>query len=210
VFENNKKRVKSTLDQMLSQLPEKILLDIRKGELDLLYSIKYHLSAKGVLDRPTSYLNVEYGIIPTQTLYDEKKKSRVPELYEHILLRAAQINPAAAETFSFNLLLENSSLPNREELDVLLKHGTTFSKSLLVDRNYELSKITPVIDFIYENFSKTAQRKHLSDMSDEVLAIYAALPIVALLSSIPVEKKSTRKIQKQAILMPNTGKILEA
>lgn len=72
-------------------------------------------------------------------------------------------------------------LPDREEINVLLKHRTHGSRTLDISRvNYNPDEVKSVLDFLYGNFNGSAEIELLPDISADALESASTDPVVAL------------------------------
>jgi len=173
---------KSPLEEAIIKLNPSVLRDIKNGKEDCLNFIRQATKAIKLRDgaTPSQYLYVKYGLIPHE-LKIENRDTENSRFYSNLLTYLLkQSRGILGESFKMSLLTNEWVLPERSDLEVLLKHMTNSSKTFEIDRyKYNIEEVRSILDAVYSGLNKDGILK-LEDISREFLEDYAEQPVIAL------------------------------
>ncbi|MEW5896625.1 MAG: hypothetical protein AB1668_02965 [Nanoarchaeota archaeon] len=190
---------KSLLEIAIMKLPEQIRQHLRTAEKDCMTFVRRHtLAEKASPEDAPRYLQTRYGFIPAKFLEQDettwKKDGSIwfNAVLSHELLRKNGLG----ERWSMNLLLSDEGLPNRPELEILLKHGTHGSRTLDINRTrYNIESVREVVDALYRAFPTPEQLSQLRDTSAGALEEMSMQPVMAL-HQLVKEQKANEQAQR--------------
>lgn len=179
---------KSTLEVAIMKLPIEIQQQLRTADKDYMTFVRNHTPAENKSPEDSlHYLQVRYGLLPATVLEQNETEWRkagqdwFDQAFSHEPFRMARLG----EKWKLELLLSyvgsNVELPNRSELEILLKHRTHGSRTLDINRTrYDVEAVRKVIDLLYQALPTPAQFSQLRDVSFEVLEEQSMHPVAAL------------------------------
>lgn len=176
---------KSLLEKAVIALPDVVRRHIRTGDENCIEFIRGHTMARSLEDgeTPREYLFVRYGLVPINVIDNNREAGNIKDAswYETALLNDELREMGLGEKFNVRILLQDYTLPAREEMEMLLRHGVHGSRTLEVSRtSYPLDRMNEVMDFLYHNFSTPEKIDRLNDISTKVLEELAFQPVMAL------------------------------
>lgn len=182
VLNNKDAKDKSNLEGYLGKLPYNLVKGISLGERDYIDFIRINTVARSIsgYDIPNKYLFIRYGLIARDYIEQNKGNIKSPEWYLSTILDDDSI-VGMGERLQISLLLNENTLPRKDEIKVLLKHGVHSSKILeLSVVNYNSKEVGNVVDAVYSGLLQRKNIDLLMDISDRVLEDLALRPIVEL------------------------------
>jgi hypothetical protein len=178
--EGTVRKDKSGLEKVIVALPDKIIRDIKSGDEECIRFLRGHTSAPNV-EHPGQYLHIKYGILPADMVQVNQERGTIQEAawynaaLEHDELKENKLG----KMWTVQLLLPEGNLPEKADIDVMLRHRVHGSKTLEISRvRYDAKHVKGVIDAIYSGLNTTEKISQLEDVSEETLEQLAAQPII--------------------------------
>lgn len=195
---------KNILESALIALPPTARRHIRTGFDDCIRFVRQNTPAPYIEEGelPDKFIYVGYGLIPLETIKANEERGNVEKAgwYRAALSHEPLIRAGMGERWNMKLLLtQNDELPNRAELDILLKHGAHESRTLSINRtNYPIEQVRNVANAIYEGLFPPQEIANLRDASKERLERLTLQPVIALhkLAREEVIEEALRKKQQ--------------
>lgn len=177
------------IDQLLRKLPDKLQDSIKNGNPNWIRFIRAETPAPQKEEgRPNpKYLFVRYGILPVDIIENNQEKGNIEsaEWYSAAFADYKLQRTGFGPKLTIKLLLEGDVLPQREDIDFLLKHRTHGSQTMEIDREcYDVEMASEVIDFVYAEFHTSQEIVEVEDISGKVLEQHAIIPIMAIHKSL--------------------------
>lgn len=171
---------KSDLERMLNHLPPTVLQDIVAGNQEIVYAIKSLSDA--LPDKcPTPvgpYLEVVSGMMPRQPAEQITNTGLSAHYaYRRALKDEKLLKRGFGKKWEFQIFLPGGKLPAKEELYVLMRHGTTRSITLGSPQTYDFRKASKIMDALYATLTKPKQLAQVPDFSAHFTESYATKPI---------------------------------
>lgn len=165
------------LEGHLLQLPEEVFDRVLFGlEDDFLRSqISPDLSAK----LPESYVEIRFGYLPSADhLY-------VPDVqFEYALSAPQLLQNGYGQRWKAEMLIKNNTLIPLQELQILLRHGTTTSDTLMINGSCTKPQVYDVFGLLYQQFILYHNVSELRNISDTVALAFGLAPTQALLRRV--------------------------
>ena len=175
---------RSALERAIINLPEKIRRDISEGDEECLKFIRVNTDAPALKEGelPRGYVNIKYGVLPTNLVDENKVKGNVSSSRWFLAaLNDDDVREAGfGIKFNINILLNGGRLPDKDEIDILMKHGVYSSRTFDVNRPYPLDRMQEIIDAVYQGMPRAEDIEQLRDASEGVLEESSLSPIIAL------------------------------
>ena len=204
------KSKKSPLEDMIAQLPEKVRMDIRSEDENIIRFIKGNTSAPKLREGelPNRYLQVLYGSLPTQLVRTNQDKGFIkdPEWY-HDALSDNRINDMGfGEELTMKLLLEKDVLPVRKTINFLVKCETSMSRVLRINRiRYDQRKVADILKAVYSGITRPEDISQLNNFSDKLLEQMSMEPIIGLYQMIKIALQQQPQINPIEISLKTMG-----
>jgi len=155
VIQLNAKNEILELEEMLEDVPEKVLVSFLAGNVCVQVND---------LKKPGSYLDLSLGVLPRNKNFRGQKECR-EMLFEFDLK-----GRGFGECWHIDLHLPDGNLPLKRDMDLLLKHRVCQSATLCVSNfNYPKRQVTGILDLVYKGLSSAEKIRELPDISDEIL-----------------------------------------
>ncbi len=150
---------KSLLEKVIQDLPEEIKTDLRTGDEPCIKFVRRHTPAPVLEDgeSPDQYLHIRYGLLPAELITENQEGGAITDAgwYDTALSHDSLREMGLGERWHMEIWLYNGALPEKAEMDTLLKHGTYGSKTLDISRiHYNPEEVREVIEAIYTGLSK--------------------------------------------------------
>jgi len=186
---------KTELEVAIMALPDPMRRQIVSEEKDILGFVRLNTPAPAIKDgqSPNQYLFVKYGLIPESIISESERHGSMkdPRWYNTAFDDEKLRRQGLGQRWQMKVLLSNGNLPERADIDVLLKHGTHSSKTLDISRmNYDPKEVCEVTDAVYAGLSTPEQREELADVSEMVLEELTMQPALALHNYLQEQRAS--------------------
>ncbi len=171
---------------LISRFPAQVQVDFRTKNEGLMQFLRDHTAAPrlGEDQERATYLSVDYGVLPRQIIDDNVGSFQDLAGYEKSLIHPQIRGVGLGRKWKADLLYNKEGLPNRSELEVLLKHGVhesrTFSMSVT---SYNLDDVKKVLDAVYEGVPRD-KIDSVTDVSDQKVAALAERPLLTLAQAL--------------------------
>lgn len=167
------KKGRTLAEALLINLPDQIVSDIKTQKEQC---VEFITNATQMAQQG-KYVNVTYGTIPlglaSSSIY-------TIEQYQNALSNPQLQMLNFGGELSIQIQLENDKLPDKKEVDTLLKHCTYGSKTLQVrPSQYDQTKTAGLVATLYEGLDG-AKINELRDISEQALDDVASIPLKAL------------------------------
>ena len=128
------------------------------------------------------FLNILYGEIPSKVINNNRKLGKITNSswYDAAFKNEELLRGGHGLKFFMNLKLQNKNLPDKKEMDTLLKYGVHSSDILNIKGDYSTEDVKEIIGFLYNNFSSDRKILSLRDVSEEYIHEAASIPIVKI------------------------------
>ena len=173
----------SAIDRLLRNLPSKMLDDIRTGNGKLTDFIRKNIPVPAKKDGEPrdGYLTITYGLLPVSLIEDNVEKANTAKWYQAAFADDEIQEAGFGKVLTIKLLLREASLPEKRDIDFLLRHSTHGSRTIEISRQqYDPELAAELMDFVYGEFSDHKVLSQVEDASEQALNEAALLPIVAL------------------------------
>jgi len=175
----------SPLEAVMRKLPDEIIQEIAGGNGDCITFIKKNTRAVRLNEgeRPDSYIDVYYGIIPSEIIASDGK-SEIER--DYMWFRSMIENPSLLEmgmgnVFNFEMRYSFGGIAiNRKDLEALLVHRTSRSRSFKFFGDYSHPAVREVVDLVYNDYKSAVNVASLNDHSQRMLDIAAFDSVKAL------------------------------
>ncbi len=173
---------RSALEQLILHLPRKIRNDIISCDNDCIGFLRKNTPALPlILGEPLKYMDVRYGVLPTEVIEASSEHIKGPEWYHRVFSEERLQEAGVGERFTMRFDVTNGSLPQRAEMDILLRHGVRRSRTFTIDHSlYNPGRLSELLDALYQSFPSSESILELEDLSDLKLEEAAVRPVVAL------------------------------
>lgn len=179
---------KRPLESVLESLPATVISDIATGDADCIGFIRKNTAVMPESVQPKlSYAHISFGYLPEEFIEMNRQGG---EINNYKWFVAAMVDPGVKEAGSgkrwhFKLLTQEGNLPDRAELDVLLKHLTHGSRTFDISRiHYDPVEVADVIDSLYSAVNTSEKLSLLEDLSANVIEEAALNPVLALRENV--------------------------
>ncbi|HLD79657.1 MAG: hypothetical protein A2822_00805 [Candidatus Staskawiczbacteria bacterium RIFCSPHIGHO2_01_FULL_41_41] len=190
---------KSIVEEAIEGLPSQVQADLRSGDQGLYGFIKKHTPAYPLKEgeAQAQYLTFDYGILPTEVIETNQNAGKIESAtwyrgaFVHDQLRAAGLG------LQWQIkLLYAGGLPSKEEMDVLLKHGTTDSTTFTISRKpYDVDEVRTILGTIHATLDNTDNFAELRDGSTEALQAVGLVPIMKLHETLERQMRAQQEAQ---------------
>jgi len=121
-----------------------------------------------------NYIDIMRGFLPSNTLDCSAKKNF--DFYAGLLSNYTAIDPDSTNQFNASLLLKNSVLPDKREMDILIKHKTFRSETFnIVGHTKFPEDMQTLIDVVYGALKSPVHISGLKDLTDRVTLSLAVM-----------------------------------
>ena len=188
----------SNLEDELIKLPRKALGLLYSDDDSILDFLRANTFARvinpGEIQR--KFIMVRYGYLPYSLIEENRANLRNYKEYEHYLLDDKLVKPPMGGKWRFNLLIKDGDvLPDKREIEILLKHGAPVSRIINFDvREYNTEEVTEVVKSVYSGLDSGSNIGSLTDISEKVLLDGAVISVKALNDMIEEERGSSDDI----------------
>ncbi len=199
---------KSLLEQLIMNLPDEIIRAIVRGDEDYMKFVRSHTMAPAIEEgeSPPSYVYVRYGMVPAHVIADNEKTAdgkpgpaKEPEWYDAVLSHSKLRENGFGELWNVRLLLNNGVLPDRAEMEILLKHGTYSSRTFDVSRvHYNENEMRTILDLAYDILPNASQIAELPDISEARLEELTMQPVIKLHEQVKGQIDEVKRAQAEA------------
>lgn len=187
---------KNLLEEMIMTLPNEVRGHLKSGYKNCMEFVRNHTLAPAV-QVGDQYIFVRFGMLTEELHRANKEAGQIigAAWYDAALSDKELRDHGLGERWNMKILLADGKLPDRNEMNILLKHGVHGSATLEISRvKYPHDQVREVIDFVYDNFSTTEYIAQLPDISDVILDEHALRPVLALI------EYSKEQVQKQNLM----------
>ncbi|MDO8556816.1 MAG: hypothetical protein Q7R96_06630 [Nanoarchaeota archaeon] len=171
---------KTPLEQLLTDLNPVVRAHFRAGK-EALKSFVY--SKTSAPDEPTEnrqYLHVTAGVL-TQDLLDQAIEKRM-DLKKVLVAPQVRIAGQGLE-WSLTLTVDGNTLPDEQEVQTLLRHGVSASRTLQVSPGtYRIDEVAAVLRSVYEVCKDSEALQQFKDVRTKVLEELALQPVIELIN----------------------------
>ncbi|GEM_PF-4119694 len=185
----------SGLEKAVLDLPEQVHRDLRVGNKELLGFICKNTSALPDGAGALQYVQIQSGLLPPEVIPQIEKEGRSG--YESALSHPQIKNMGLGLQWGGKVLLSDGVLPDYIEMDVLLKHVVSTSRTLSVEGKVSATEVTALVQGLYEVEKQDPLFSTLKDISNEMREMYALEPVVALLQMVR-QSEMTAALRQQA------------
>jgi hypothetical protein len=190
---------KSGLEKAIMALPDKVVRDIKSGDEECIRFLRGHTQAPNV-ENPGQYLHIKYGILTVDMVKANQERGTIQEpAWYNIALEHDELQEnGLGKLWTVQLLLSEGNLPEKSDIDIMLKHRVHGSKTLEISRvQYDIKQVQGVIDAVYSGLNTPKQIAQLEDVSEKFLEQLAAQPIAELHKMIMINT-AAQKARGQA------------
>ncbi len=167
------KKGETPLEQLITSLPSGVVADLRHGDSEIEKFIRNHTPAQRYEDgKKPQYVHISYGVLTKELIEAQQSQGFIKdsEWYVAALLHPEIQKMNLGQKWNLKLLLENGRLPERTDIDILLRHGVHGSRTLDINRTkYNVEEIKEVIDALCTTFSTPEQILQLPDVTSKVI-----------------------------------------
>lgn len=157
-----------------------------------------------ISDGNTYFLDVKTGIVPAFPVPSELKSSRLYEAY--IMNRSSGKNGVMGRKHIITLSSDSWQLPKKKDVDNLVRHGTSRSRTLKTfDEKYDQKEVQGIIDTIYSGLPTSRQVMELTDVSDIATEEIAIKAITSVVEKVQMDKMEDDAVTRIANLISGVG-----
>lgn len=175
---------KSELERAILEFPKQIRGHIINGDEDCMTFVRANTSAYVLKsgESPRKYLYVRYGLIPDSIIRESVEHGSMNETdwYDAVFRYEPLIKKGLGGKWRMRVTLKDGGLPDKRDMDVLVRHRTDSSDMLEISiARYDIKQVSAVLDAIYIGLSKPEEIDRLVDVSDAALEESTMEPVVA-------------------------------
>lgn len=184
---------KTPLDALIMRLPLEQRMHLRTKNPELMRFIRQNTPALPIqsVEELPSYVSVSYGILSTGFIAQNNAEINVAGWYSAILQHPDIRKVGHGEQWRMRLLLQEGTLPPKQEVDFLIKYGSSVADSFEVSRpRYDKERMQEVVDALYGGLAIPGALADLPDVSTEVVTEAAIPPLIALHEYVKQQRRS--------------------
>ena len=168
---------KTQLEQMLINLPQPKRAHLINGDKNYLDFVRQNTTAVDIKDGESisNYTIVSHGLVPSDLISKNKENLNDSNLYDLLISDPRLMNTGFGLNWKITLQLCRGILPDRNDVEFLMKHGTEISKTLAMYGNLPYpEEAKKVLDCIYKGLDSKEKIAKIKDVSNMLLE-YRAL-----------------------------------
>jgi len=168
---------RTPLEGILLKLPQPVLGHVAMGRPDCTQFLREHIGDGARRQTPQQYVTIGYGTLPESGFIPGQNEAH----YFGELARETKKGQGYGRAWDVELLIENGLLPAYDDVQLMLKHQTTRSRTLVVTPDqYDVSQVSDAFKVVHAGLVTPETLSHLPDASEEIREIFALGPVVAL------------------------------
>jgi len=176
---------KNSLEALIIALPNRMKDGIVEENFEFRECLeKAYFSPTGIPKTKSNdlFLNVLYGEIPSKVINNNRNLGKIinSSWYTAAFKNEELLQGRHGMKFFMNLKLQNKNLPDKKEMDTLLKYGVHMSDVINIKGDYSAEDVKEIISFLYNNFSSDGKILSLKDVSEEYIHEAALAPITTI------------------------------